>query len=391
MMQLLEKLPGITVERYTLMERSYTFHAGDNRRSKPVPPSQSKPRANSAKRERNRELQRETAIEMPVRIKPAPVHQPRPSSKRTIRTEFEVYGNRLQDPTKAKDENDNLKTEMTQMPKSILKRTGSGVSTRSSRSIGVLSLDSGMAKLAASLFNNRKSNDVKGNGDVTRTSEKRTTRAKKGQLGNSTDPNSLPAVGGKRGSNLTEGKPPIGNNPRQIVTSPSKSVSFKLEPETHEDDIIVTKKGGARWGVAFSTNQERKNFYAQERLNYPSDGRSSGRSYDKTKGQTQYKLERPPTEAHPSTALLRPRADGGITGVSGIHLMADPYRRYLMARAIDQSQRFAVRENPKLAETKEMRKATKISAHIEPSISGDSGLGIRRSYAQTLPSIKHGR
>jgi len=44
---------------------------------------------------------------------------------------------------------------------------------------------------------------------------------------------------------------------------------------------------------------------------------------------------------------LRPRADGGITGVSGIHLMADPYRRYLMTRAEEEAKKFVFEANAK--------------------------------------------
>uniref|UniRef100_H2ZLX4 Uncharacterized protein n=1 Tax=Ciona savignyi TaxID=51511 RepID=H2ZLX4_CIOSA len=235
-----------------------------------------------------------------------------------------------------------------------------------------------MAKLAASLF--RKNNDVNKPDDVTNHVIKANERQARASKGNFHDTPNLPTLGNK-----SNGKPPSGYSPRPIAASPSKSVSFKLEPENK--DAIMTKRGGARWGVAFSSNQDRRTYNTADRVFQPSDGRAS-RTLDRKLHYGQHKLERAPTESHPSTALLRPRADGGITGISGIHLMADPYRRYLMARAVDQSEKY--RGKTKTGE-EHGRKSLQSDINSNSHFGGDSRFGNRRNFHQALPSLKQGR
>ncbi|XP_076813021.1 uncharacterized protein LOC143459677 [Clavelina lepadiformis] len=404
MMEILENLPGITVERYTLMDRSYSFSAHETKQSKNHANKTgtgshvkySRPRRNSARKVNVPTIHEEPRHDR-NRVRPPQ----RPQSRGKLSTsyfttntplnakiELEVLGKsaqhipqasmRLTSPAleiKYQENEDTFPKEPTL--KSILKRPGSGVSTRSSRSLGVMSLDSGMAKLAASLLQNKAKTEM----DLKHFySSKKST---KGQMGNlesrtefSPDLQNLPHLRTTPRKLLSQAAKADEYSSLQTV-SPSKSVTFKLEPEMQpkevrrESDVTkskMMKKGEARWGVALSSHQERvrERSMITDRCNFRTkskkmahDKRTVNNNTEKQSNcltrdlqekmhtkklveEQNHHLVEYAVNAYSSSALLRPRPDGGITGVSGIHLLSDPYRRYLMARAAEQSQRYAL-------------------------------------------------
>ena len=307
MMQILEKLPGITVERCSLVDRSCTFVGHE------LPQSTSTRRllAAQAKYEmaRRHHPQRPgSTTPTTTRVKPVVSEAEvlnktsygfRPRSRdrsmvgyhtrppvRAPKVDLEVSGNgallkrrsfnaasTVDESAKLSEAKDTLPQDPLPMPKSILKRSGSAVSSRSSKSLGVMSLDSGMARLTASLTGSKKNINT-ADSPIYSIAHKHVVNSIAKHYG-------VVGAGAKQASDLRHAagdftsKKSVKQNDSSAVylpldgssahehTPPPKSVTFKLDPEVsrHEEEIrrgdqTNKKLGGARWSVSLSPRQE---------------------------------------------------------------------------------------------------------------------------------------
>ena len=294
-MEILEKLPGITVERHLLLQGSFTSTDSDKMTAVGIPRQrlQQEPIRNRFLSTRSREA---VISDETNRLKINKLGESRQrsftvsqyhraSEKPDTKLELEVLGKNLQrnspTMTSAKDfaalkQNNIGNSPNMQNPppppalKSILKRTGSGVSSRSCALLEVMSLDSGMCRLAASLTTHKA---AKGISNINNGSTKinfKSTDAKENKNGN--DKNS--SKQNAQGACQFYKEPPQVVDGGSTTTSPAKSVSFKLDPEMQnrekERSLLGNRRGDARWGVVISPHQTRNKEKAARRLDFAS-------------------------------------------------------------------------------------------------------------------------
>lgn len=285
-MEILEKLPGVTVERQMLLQGSYTSAAnpskyrnygptlGKSHSSKIHPESLRNSFAANRNRTQSQESQHRKTL-MLMDNKPLKSHFKVSQYQSlfhdgAVDFELQVFGKNpqclLRETTSKKEATPPITNEIEskqQSPvvlKSILKRSGSAVSSRSCSILEVMSLDSGMTRLAASLTAQRNEILRKSPQELSIKSPHLTSfedkkKQKPLNLGrNSKEENHV--------QTRTVG-PEAEQNPQKdmVVPSPSKTVSFKLDPEMQQREkerlLAQSKKGEAKWGVVISSFQAR--------------------------------------------------------------------------------------------------------------------------------------
>ena len=278
-MEILEKLPGITVERHLLLNGSYTS-AGPNKMTTASAQRQRfqrEPTRNRSLLTRSRgtfvldetnqgRVNRHTEIR-PVNRSFTVSQYHKFTEKPEMKLELEVLGKNphqnsstlsysTKEATVSKQVNSGSPNQQNAPPvlKSILKRTGSGVSSRSCTLLEVMSLDSGMCRLAASLAAHK---TTKGSGNTKSTKANAKAMAVKERTIESDE---ISAPGNAMEVSHADRKTPhLPEEP--AITSPTKSVSFRLDPEMQirekERSLLSNRKGDARWGVVISSYQTR--------------------------------------------------------------------------------------------------------------------------------------
>ena len=295
-MEILEKLPGITVERHLLLHGSYTATKTDKMKNYENTSNVVTTQKQAREAIRNRyatstgvtgatldETQRGKHYrglenrQMKGSFSVSSYHKY--ETKPDLKIELEVLGKNPRCRSQDNEMKSDLPLKQTssissdQSPpvlKSILKRTGSGVSSRSCTLIEVMSLDSGMCRLAASLAAHQsgKGNSSlhgkassKNNAKPLHSSENKT--AENTDLQHAKHSHTIT-------SHLNENDSQKIADANPAVVSPTKSVSFKLDPEMQnrekERSLMTNRRGDARWGVVISSHQTR---HAKERAKTP--------------------------------------------------------------------------------------------------------------------------
>ena len=274
-MEILEKLPGITVERHLLLNGSYTT-AGDSkqrsydsvimangRASYNVQPTEHKRVVPSRKASSN-ELHRgklRGGLEGRQFIENFSTTQyHKYLNKPEVKLELEVLGRSTKQMSRGNNNSD-ITPKILSIPspdnpapvlKSILKRPGSAVSSKSCTMLEVMSLDSGMSRLTASLAAHKQAkSNLKG------IETKRLNDHRKSQSSKTPSHADSTAMAGSTKQLSSDGKQQTDNS--RLTTSPTKTVSFKLDPEMQNREkkrsVTKSRRGDARWGVVISSYQ----------------------------------------------------------------------------------------------------------------------------------------
>jgi len=272
-MEILEKLPGITVERHLLLHGSYTSAGPDKMTTVSAQRQRFQRESNRNLLSRSRgtfvlddsnqgKINRHTETRQKGHFAVSQYH--RYAEKPDVKLELEVLG---KNPQRNSPTINDITQEATSMKqsispnqqndppvlKSILKRTGSGVSSRSCTLLEVMSLDSGMCRLAASLAAHK---TAKSNSST----KTKPSKANAKSTFTKNDDVSTIVVAPKVPQHVDR-KSPHPPEDAMSTTSPSKSVSFKLDPEMQirekERSLLGNRRGDARWGVVISSYQTR--------------------------------------------------------------------------------------------------------------------------------------